>query len=437
MTLTKAHNRIIAGAPANVLDYGAVGDGVADDTAAFTAAIIAAKEIVIPAGTYLIDNVRMLNGTRLIGQGYEASILKQGSAGNPAIRCVSDVTVGQLSSVELSGVKIVGHSTATVSVVLVEALGIFAIWKSKFDYVASLSFRALEVQAITANNVFECDFKVRSQDTTNTAVLLNGGVYNTFDLFLTNCNTGIALDTFQQSAIYNQLVTDGLIIVSDQGSTFFSPSLEEISGTPAAGQSAFKDDGFNNTYVTPTIVLNATNQSKVAYAFEPGNNSTYINASVLAVIANPFAASLGKFTIVGAARSNCTNKIETIWTDQNDATKNLRNVNFIGDCSAFYTYDAAANGASIQYSAPTTVFNETIRNNTSAVVWNPTGTIVSANINLPWFAVNGQVISFTSTQTITTITFANGTVSNIPSTISANTSFTIIYNLSNTTWYLA
>ena len=437
MALTKAHNRIIAGAPANVLDYGAVGDGVADDTAAFTAAIISAKDVIIPAGTYLIDNVRMLNGTRLIGQGYEASILKQGAAGNPAIRCVSDATVGQLSSVELSGVKIVGHATATVSVVLVEALGLFAVWKSKFDYVASLSFRALEVQAITANNVFECDFTVRSQDTTNTAVLLNGGVYNTFDLFLTNCNTGIALDTFQQSAIYNQLVTDGLIIVSDQGSTFFSPSLEEISGTPTAGQAAFKDDGFNNTYVTPTIILNASNASKVAFAFDPGNNSTYINASVLAAITNPFAASSGKFTIIGAARSNCINKIETIWTDEADASKNLRNVNFIGDCSAFYTYDAAANGASVQYSAPTGSFNQNIRNNTSAVVWDPTGSISFANIVLPYFRVNGQVISFSSTQTITTLNFSNGTVSKIPSTISANTSFSIVYNLSNTTWYLA
>jgi polygalacturonase len=39
MSLTKVHNRMAAGAVANVLDFGAVGDGSADDTAAIQAAI--------------------------------------------------------------------------------------------------------------------------------------------------------------------------------------------------------------------------------------------------------------------------------------------------------------------------------------------------------------------------------------------------------------
>ena len=34
MALTRVHNRLIAGAPVNVKDFGAVGDGVTDDAPA-------------------------------------------------------------------------------------------------------------------------------------------------------------------------------------------------------------------------------------------------------------------------------------------------------------------------------------------------------------------------------------------------------------------
>jgi hypothetical protein len=48
MSLTKVTYSMINGSPANVLDFGAVGDGVTDDTAAFNAALAASKEVYVP-----------------------------------------------------------------------------------------------------------------------------------------------------------------------------------------------------------------------------------------------------------------------------------------------------------------------------------------------------------------------------------------------------
>ncbi|CAL9961072.1 hypothetical protein VPHD69_0057 [Vibrio phage D69] len=55
MTLTKVTNRMIDGAAVNVRDFGAVGDGVTDDTAAFKEAFKWGK-IFVPSGTYLITD---------------------------------------------------------------------------------------------------------------------------------------------------------------------------------------------------------------------------------------------------------------------------------------------------------------------------------------------------------------------------------------------
>jgi parallel beta-helix repeat protein len=57
MALTKATNRMTTGSIANVMDFGAVGDGVTDDTAAIQAAIDASQHVVIPDGhTFVITS---------------------------------------------------------------------------------------------------------------------------------------------------------------------------------------------------------------------------------------------------------------------------------------------------------------------------------------------------------------------------------------------
>jgi len=60
MALNKASNSMIEGAPVNVKDFGAVGDGVTDDSSAIVSAITYAdtnrKRLVFPAGVYSVGN---------------------------------------------------------------------------------------------------------------------------------------------------------------------------------------------------------------------------------------------------------------------------------------------------------------------------------------------------------------------------------------------
>ena len=66
MSLTKVSYSMITGAPVNVLDFGATGDGSTDDTPAFNSAITAMyaagrSQLYIPAGTYYLANPVVVN----------------------------------------------------------------------------------------------------------------------------------------------------------------------------------------------------------------------------------------------------------------------------------------------------------------------------------------------------------------------------------------
>lgn len=89
MSLTKVTYSMISGSPANLMDFGAVGDGVTNDAAAFQAALdyckLNNKELFCPAGEYLINTqvtVTNFNGVVIRGEGLSNTVFKRTASGN-------------------------------------------------------------------------------------------------------------------------------------------------------------------------------------------------------------------------------------------------------------------------------------------------------------------------------------------------------------------
>jgi len=103
MALTKAHNRMIAGSVVNVVDFGAVGDGVTDDTVAIQAAMTASKNLYFPEGTYYVPTWTTQSitvaRTKFCGSG-----VVEGNGSTAFIK--------PLASIELDGLTIKGFTTA-------------------------------------------------------------------------------------------------------------------------------------------------------------------------------------------------------------------------------------------------------------------------------------------------------------------------------------
>jgi hypothetical protein len=103
------------GEVANVKDFGAVGNGVANDTVAIQAAITAARNVYIPQGTYKLTDGSNAYGlllstadTTLFGDGPELSLLvyTSSTASQPAIKVTAD-------GVNIIGLSVDGLANST------------------------------------------------------------------------------------------------------------------------------------------------------------------------------------------------------------------------------------------------------------------------------------------------------------------------------------
>ena len=98
----------------SVLDYGAVGNGTTNDTAAFAAAIATGKNVFVPAGTYAVNLSITTLGAHIFGEGPGRTTLVPFVAASPVIKIDGDaagtfVQYCQIEELGIAGVGRAGH----------------------------------------------------------------------------------------------------------------------------------------------------------------------------------------------------------------------------------------------------------------------------------------------------------------------------------------
>ena len=103
----------------NVKDFGAVGDGVADDTNAIATAVALGSQVYFPAGTYLTDQIVVTSNTMLVGDGIGSTTLKlNGNVNNNliSINTHSDIRIENMTLNQNRDNQTAGHGIRLASV---------------------------------------------------------------------------------------------------------------------------------------------------------------------------------------------------------------------------------------------------------------------------------------------------------------------------------
>ena len=190
MSLTKVSYSMITGSPVNIRDYGAVGDGVTDDTTAIQAALTYADSIrgyvIIPTGTFLVSSTLNPANANIVGEG--GALKYTGSA-----HCLTAPSV-------IQGVNFEGPGRATSSIGIKSAGGF-------------------------KNQVIQCTFQLFG-----TGIEFSGSGQKIQRSYFTTCGTGVKIvkypspstdptTTFTSEKNWYEVCTNGLWIDSTGASS--------------------------------------------------------------------------------------------------------------------------------------------------------------------------------------------------------------------------
>lgn len=127
MGLTKIPYRMVSSSPASVLDFGAKGDGVTDDTSAFNNALAASNYVYVPSAKYVVGDVVVPSGATLFSDSARLEAQNNSSygevwlirkSGATTVLNVSDSTGVKISGINIDGIDKTCYGISAGSVLL-------------------------------------------------------------------------------------------------------------------------------------------------------------------------------------------------------------------------------------------------------------------------------------------------------------------------------
>jgi hypothetical protein len=283
MALTKATYSMIEGASLNVLDFGAVGDGVTDDSVAIQAAIDAIPgiggEVYFPGGTYLVNTKIVLKGRlSLIGESRNNTSIKAGTVGMTVVE-----QNGSAYNIRIKYLNINGDGKAAYGLSMVSPDQA----SSAHHIIEDISVSSCTTNCIYLNRHIYLRFVEVYADNAPTVVLVEGVNSSVFDQCLfynataTACLSivGGSQAYLRQVNLYNDgptfISTQLLLVDGHHGGTFFMCTFEPLS---PAGTNVT-----NSVTLQSTIPGSTTDNQLIACRFI-GTNNTQIHAIEIGAI---------------------------------------------------------------------------------------------------------------------------------------------------------
>ena len=286
--------------PVNPKAFGAKGDGVTDDTAAF----IAAQNSqpwgygIIPAGTYVLNNLSPMTGIRVFhwkGSGRDVTFIKQANIANPAYNFTSTSAGAQGGGLE--DVTFIGLNGGVV-VAKIHADGINVVT----DYV----FRRIQCNCnggggievsndLDVGNVYGNIVEDITIFEASGICFQMGGANNVYRKIQVLYSAGpVAVHELGPgNNIIEMVMSDGVQIYAGQGDTIINPTVETIyTPSPSQDYAAITVNGYHNTVINPQIanVAVTTHHYKGIAVFNDGN--VIINPTISGTVYPSYPISL-------------------------------------------------------------------------------------------------------------------------------------------------